>query len=138
MEGDAVSETTASKARKLQFYALSQQPAGLCLRELADQGESPQVMQKTLHNLRDAGLIHGVETGWRETRWFDTQARADAYLAAHPFKRVGREARQGVRCPAGPAVNTVQVQVCPGIERMHQPVKLTQPVFSAMRPGQYL
>lgn len=134
-----MSETTASKARKLQFYALSQEPNGLCLREVQGQYESPQVTQKTIHNLRDQGLIHSVETGWRETRWFDTQARADAFLAAHPFVRVGREARRGgARVPEGPAVNTVQVQVCPGIERRYQPVRVTQPVFSAMRVGQYL
>lgn len=133
-----MSETTASKERKLLFFSLAQSPRGLCLRDIPGH-EDRQVREKSVHNLRDQGLIHSVETGWRETRWFDSRERADAYLAAHPFVRVGREARRGgVRVPDGPAVNTVQVQVCPGIERRYQPVRVTQPVFSAMRPGQYL
>jgi len=130
--------TKTAAERKLRFFALAQSSKGLCLRDLDRSVEEGRCMEQTVHNMRDQGLIFSVEVGWRQTRWFDTRARADAYLAANPFKRVGRDARkQGVRCPAGPAVNTVQVQVCAGIERMHQPVKLTQPYLSALRPGMY-
>ena len=133
-----MNHTKAATERKLLFYAQSQEPTGLCLRGLVGSTKERRWMAQTVHSLRDQGLIFSVETNWRETRWFDSRARADAYLAANPCKRVGREHRKAVHCPAGPAVNTVPIQVCPGIERQHQPVQVTQPVFSAMRPGQYL
>ena len=130
--------TTAGKTYiERMVRAMSRAERGVSITEVP--GAQPKAIAACMHKLHKMGAVHRVCVGSRDVRWFDTATRAAAFSRAHVKPQVLVVLkRRPAKCPDGPAVNNVQVQVCPGIERMHQPVRVTQPVFSAMRPGQYL
>ena len=130
--------TTAGKTYiERMVRAMSQAKRGVSIPEVP--GAQQKAIAACVHKLHKAGALHRVLVGVRNVRWFDTQARADEFRRVHVKPLALRPTRKApVKCPEGPAVNSVRVQVCVGIERMYEPARVVQPVFSAMRPGEYL
>lgn len=130
--------TTAGKTYiERMVRAMSRAENGVSITEVP--GAQPKAIAACMHKLHKAGALYRVYVGSRDVRWFDTATRAAAFSRAHvkPQALVVLR-RRPAKCPEGPAVNNVQVQVCAGIERMYQPARVAKPVFSAMRLGEYL